>query len=300
MIDVKLIGTSGMIPLPDRFLSSCLISYNGSSILIDCGEATQIALKKAKISLSKIDAILITHLHGDHVLGLPGLLSSIGNAGRQKPINIYGPIGIYKALEGLLYTVGYIPYELMVIEMEENIEHKFDIIGLDVHAISLEHWISCFGYSFILNLKSRFLPDKAKELNVPVSMWQKLHNGESVKIGGKIIVPEMVLGEKREPLKISYCTDTRPIDNIINFAMDSNLFICEGMYGNEDKKEDAVSKKHMTFSEAASLAQKANVKRLWLTHFSPSMPNPEEYINIAQNIFENTEIGSDFLSTVIK
>ncbi len=300
MIDVRLIGTSGMIPLPDRFLSSCLVSYKGNSILIDCGEATQIALKKAKISISKIDAILITHLHADHVLGLPGLLSSIGNTGRQKPISIYGPIGIYKALEGLLYTIGYIPYELIVIELEENVEHNFDIIGLDVHAVSLEHWVSCFGYSLSLNLKPRFLPDKAKELNIPVNMWNKLHNGENVKVGNKTISPEMVLGEKRNPLKVTYCTDTRPTDNIIKLAKDSNLFICEGMYGDEDKKEDAISKMHMTFSEAATLAKKANVKRLWLTHFSPSMPNPEDYINIAQNIFENTEIGSDFLSTVVK
>lgn len=300
MIDVRLIGTSGMIPLPDRFLSSCLISHNGNSILIDCGEATQIALKKAKISISKIDAILITHLHGDHVLGLPGLLSSIGNTGRQKSLTIYGPIGIYKALEGLLYTVGFIPYEIMIIELEENVEHKFDIIGLDVRAVSLEHWVSCFGYSLSLNLKPRFLPDKAKELNIPVNMWSTLHNGESVKIGIKTIAPEMVLGEKRNPLKVTYCTDTRPTDNIIDLAKDSNLFICEGMYGDEDKKDDAISKKHMTFSEAATLAKKANVKKLWLTHFSPSMPNPEDYINIAKNIFENTVIGSDFLSTVIK
>lgn len=300
MIDVKLIGTSGMVPLPNRFLSSCLVSYNGSSILIDCGEATQIALKKAKASISKIDAILVTHLHGDHVLGLPGLLSSIGNAGRNKPISIYGPIGISKVLEGLLYTIGYIPYEIIVIELEEDIEHKFHIAGLDVNAISLDHSISCFGFSLSLNLKPRFLPDKAKELNIPINMWQKLHNGESIKIGLKTITPEMVLGEKRNPLKITYCTDTRPTDNIISLAKDSNLFICEGMYGDEEKKADAINKKHMTFSEAASLARQANAKKLWLTHFSPSVTNPEDYLHLAQNTFANTYIGSDLLSIIIK
>ena len=300
MIDVKLIGTSGMVPLPNRFLSSCLISYNGSSILIDCGEATQIALKKAKVSISKIDAILITHLHGDHVLGLPGLLSSIGNSGRQKAISIIGPNGTYKVLEGLLYSIGYIPYELIVTELEENIEHKFEIIGLDVNAISLEHSISCFGYSFTLNIRPRFLPDKARELNIPVSMWQSLHKGESIKIGLKTITPDMVLGEKRDPLKVCYCTDTRPTDKIISLAKDSNLFICEGMYGDEEKKSDAIEKKHMTFSEAAGLAKQANVKKLWLTHFSPSMKNPEDYIHIAKEIFDNTEIGNDFFNILIK
>lgn len=299
MINVTLIGTGGMLPLPNRFLSSCLIEYNGKSILIDCGESTQVSLSKGKISINKIETILITHLHADHVTGLPGLLLSIGNTGRTKPIHIMVPRGAGEIINSLLVVCGYLPYEVSIFEIPENKPVQFEKIGLNITSIPLIHHINCLGYSFELLLKPHFLPEKAKQLNIPLNLWKFLHNGENVEFENNIITPEMVLGNKREPIKISYVTDTRPNEYINEIIKDSDLFICEGMYGNEEQYEDAVKKKHMLFSEAAHIAKDSNVKELWLTHYSPSLRDPEEYIDIAKNIFQNTVAGYDLMSKKI-
>lgn len=299
MINVTLIGTGGMLPLPNRFLSSCLIEYNGKSILIDCGESTQVSLSKGKISISKIETILITHFHADHVTGLPGLLLTIGNSGRTQPLHIIVPIGAGEIINSLLSVCGYLPYEVKIFELPENKPVHFEKIGLNITSIPLIHHISCLGYSFELILKPHFLPEKAKKLNIPVHLWKFLHNSDNVEFENNIITPDMVLGNKREPIKISYVTDTRPCQYINEVIKDSDLFICEGMYGNDEQYEDAVKKKHMLFSEAAHIAKDSNVKELWLTHYSPSLKNPEEYIDIARNIFNNTIAGYDLMSKKI-
>lgn len=298
MIDVTLIGTGGMLPLPNRFLSSCLIEYNGKSILIDCGEGTQVSLSKGKYHIIKIDLILITHSHADHVTGLPGLLLSIGNSGRVEPLYIAVPRGQVKIINSLLIVCGFLPYEVRIVELPDK-SYSFEKIGLNITTISLNHHINCLGYSIELNLKPRFLPEKAKKLNIPVKLWRILHNGESVEFDNNKVTPDMVLGEKRNPVKISYVTDTRPTNSINEIVKDSDLFICEGMYGDDDSKENAVSKKHMTFSEAAQIAKDSNVKELWLTHYSPSLTNPGEYLNYAKKTFENTVAGYDLMKKTI-
>lgn len=298
MIDVTLIGTGGMLPLPNRFLSSSLIEYSGKSILIDCGEGTQVALSKGRHHIIKIDLILITHSHADHVTGLPGLLLSIGNAGRTEPIYIAVPKGQVKIINSLLIVCGFLPFEVRIVELPDK-SYSFEKIGLNITTIPLNHHINCLGYSIELNLKPRFLPEKAKKLNIPVKLWRLLHNGESVEFENNKVTPDMVLGEKRDPIKISYVTDTRPTDKINEIVKDSDLFICEGMYGDDENKENAKSKKHMLFSEAAKIAKDSNVKELWLTHYSPSLTNPGEYLNYAKDIFENTVIGYDLMSKTI-
>lgn len=298
MIDVTLIGTGGMLPLPNRFLSSCLIEYNGKSILIDCGEGTQVSLSKGKCHIVKIDIILITHCHADHVTGLPGLLLSIGNAGRTEPLYIAVPRGQVKIVNSLLVVCGFLPYEVRIVELPEK-SYSFEQIGLNITTIPLKHHINCLGYSIELSLKPRFLPEKAKKLNIPVQFWKILHSGESVEFDNNKVTPEMVLGDERPPIKISYVTDTRPTKDINEIVENSDLFICEGMYGDDENKENAVSKRHMLFSEAAQIAKASNVKELWLTHYSPSLVNPKEYINNAKKVFENTIAGHDLMKKTI-
>ena len=300
MINVTLIGTGGMIPLPNRFLSSCLIEYNGKSILIDCGESTQVSLSKGKFSINKIETILITHFHADHVTGLPGLLLTIGNSGRIKPLFIIVPKGASEIINSLLIVCGYLPFEVRIIEIPVNEPVQFNKIGLNITSIPLMHHINCLGYSFELFLKPHFLPEKAQELNIPVHLWKLLHNGENVEFDNNIITPDMVLGSNRKPIKISYVTDTRPTKYINEIIQCSDLFICEGMYGDDEQYENAVEKKHMLFSEAAYIAKNANVKELWLTHYSPSIKNPEEYLDNAKSIFKNTIAGYDLMSKTIK
>jgi ribonuclease Z len=300
MIDVTLIGTGGMIPLPDRYLASCLIEYNGKSILIDCGEGTQISLHKGKLSMNKIETILITHCHADHVAGLPGLLLTIGNQGRTEPLYIFAPRGSTKYLNSLLIICGYLPYEVRISELHDSKAQEFEQIGFNITSIPLNHHINCLGYSLELKLKPRFLPEKAKSLNIPVNFWKKLHCGDIINVDGNIFTPQMVLGEPRKPIKISYVTDTRPVKNIKDIIKYSDLFICEGMYGEDDQLDNAKEKLHMIFSEAALIAKEAEVYEMWLTHFSPSMSRPEEFINFAKAIFPNTKIGKDLMTTTLK
>ena len=300
MIDITLIGTGGMVPLPDRYLASCLIEYNGKSILIDCGEGTQISLHKGKLSMNKIDTILITHCHADHVTGLPGLLLTIGNQGRTEPIYIIAPRGSTKYLNSLLVICGYLPYEVRIAELHDSKPQEFEQIGFNITSIPLKHHINCLGYSLELKLKPRFQPERAKELGIPVQFWKMLHNGDSINVDNNTYTPEMVLGEPRNPIKISYVTDSRPVKYIKEIVKYSDLFICEGMYGEDEQLENAKEKMHMIFSEAATIAKDAEVKKMWLTHFSPSMNRPEDFLNFAKNIFNNTQIGKDLMTTTLK
>ncbi len=300
MINVTLIGTGGMVPLPERFLASCLIEYNGRSILIDCGEGTQVSLHKGRLSMSRIDTILITHCHADHVSGLPGLLLTIGNQGRVDPLNIIAPRGSTKYLNSLLVVCGYLPYEVRITELHDTKPQQFEQIGLNITSIPLKHHINCLGYSMELLLKPHFQPDKAEKLNIPVKFWRMLHSGKTVEADGKVYTPDMVLGEPRKPVKISYVTDTRPVKQIKDIVKNSDLFICEGMYGEDEQHDNAVEKMHMIFAEAATIAKEATVKELWLTHFSPSMTRPELFIEYARKIFPDTVIGRDLMSTTLK
>lgn len=310
MIDIRLLGSGGGMPMPDRFLSSLIINYKGRKILIDCGEGTQVSMRKANTGFKSIDIICITHCHGDHIFGLPGLLSTIGNSYRTEPVIIIGPKGIEDIINGLKTAVPYLPYSIKVIEMSEgqlelalsdkglNLKDEHDSLNKDIiiSMLELDHSSPCIGYRFYIPRKSKFYPEKALMHNVPKEFWKILQNGETVIDRGKKYEPNMVLGEKRKGITLSYITDTRPIDTIIDFINESDLFICEGTYGDDEDVEKAIKNKHMTFSEAANLAKKGNVKELLLTHFSPSIDIPRLYEMNAINIFPNTVIGYDGFS----
>lgn len=292
MIDITLLGCGGGMPMPNRYLSSLLINYRGSKILIDCGEGTQVSMKILGAGFKTIDIICITHGHGDHTVGLPGLLATIGNSGRTEPLTIIGPEGIIEIIKGLRVIIPYLPYEINIIENPKEIIEVGDIA---ISAMELEHSSPCLGYSFYIKRKAKFNVEKAIENNIPKILWSKLQKNENVIYQGKTYEANMVLGYKRKGIKISYITDTRPILPIVDFIKESDLFICEGTYGDEEDLHKAIKNKHMTFSEAAKLAKEGEVLELLLTHFSPAMINAEEYKKNATEIFGNTIIGEDRL-----
>ena len=298
MLDVCLLGTGGMMPIPRRWLTSLLLKYNGSSLLIDCGEGTQVAMKASAQSFKPIDTICITHFHADHVSGLPGFLLTMGNADRTEPITIIGPKGVAKVVNSLRVIAPELPFDINFIELNDNFE-TISLNGYIIDAFKVNHAVTCYGYSVRIPRKGKFDVEKAKALDIPVNLWNKLQNGQEVVENGKTFTPDMVVGKERRGIKVTYCTDSRPTGSIVTAAYGSDLFICEGMYGEKDKEAKAREYKHMTFYEAAAIAKEANVSKMWLTHYSPSLTRPKEFLKETRKIFENTYVCDDGQSEVL-
>ncbi len=293
MLDICLLGTGGTLPLVNRWLTSLMVRYRGHAVLVDCGEGTQIAAQKAGLSLKPVDKILLTHLHADHVSGLPGLLLTMGNMGRTEDLSVIGPPGTERVVQALRTIAPNLPFDIRVSELDTEEETMF-FLNCDIRAFAVHHGVPCYGYSFTLPRAGRFDAARARELQIPLPFWKLLQKGETVEDAGKIYTPEMVLGPARKGLKVTYCTDSRPVPAIARAAADSDLFICEGMYGEDEMLPKAKENRHMLFSEAAQLAvQAGGVQELWLTHFSPSLPNPKAYLNVAKAVFEQVSIPRD-------
>lgn len=292
MLDVCLLGTGGMMPLPYRWLTSLMVRYNGKSILIDCGEGTQIAMKEKGWSPKPIDIICFTHYHADHISGLPGLLLTMGNADRTEPLTLIGPKGLERVVTALRVIAPELPFEIKCIEIQGN-EEIFHINGYEITAFRVNHNVLCYGYTIEIKRAGKFEVERALAAGVPQRCWSILQKGEKVSVDGTVFTPDMVLGAPRKGIKVTYCTDTRPVPAITEHAKDSDLFICEGMYGEPDKETKAKEYKHMTMKEAATLAKAADVKELWLTHYSPSLVHPEEYLQTVTGIFPHTVTAKD-------
>ena len=292
MLDVCLLGTGGMMPLPYRWLTSLMVRYNGSSLLIDCGEGTQIAIKEKGWGFKAIDVICFTHYHGDHVSGLPGLLLTMGNADRTEPLTIVGPKGLERVVGALRVIAPELPFSIRYREITEP-EQSFEMNGYRLKAFRVNHNVLCYGYTLEIDRAGRFDVDRANAAGIPQRYWGMLQKGETVDVDGSTYTPDMVLGPARKGLKIAYCTDTRPTDSIRNNAAGADLFVCEGMYGEKDKLKKAKEYKHMTFYEAAHLAKDANVREMWLTHYSPSLTKPEEYMEEVRAIFPQAIAAKD-------
>lgn len=292
MLDVCLLGTGGMMPLPYRWLTSLMMRYNGKSILIDCGEGTQIALREKGWSPNPIDIICFTHYHADHISGLPGMLLTMGNAERTEPLLLIGPKGLSRIVNSLRVIAPELPFEIRCLEIAGS-EQTFSFDGFRIEAFKVNHNVLCYGYSMEIDRAGKFDRTRAEELQIPMKLWSRLQKGETIEQDGRTFTPDMVLGADRKGLKVTYCTDTRPTESILTHAKGANLLILEGMYGEPDKLDKAKEHRHMTMYEAARIARDARVPELWLTHYSPSLMRPEEFIGDVRKIFPNTIAAKD-------
>lgn len=295
MLDVCLLGSGGMMPLPYRWLTALMTRFNGSSLLIDCGEGTQIAIKEKGWSFKPIDVICFTHYHGDHISGLPGLLLTMGNADRKEPLTLIGPKGLERVVSALRVIAPELPFPIIYKEIE-GAEQTFELNGYRLKAFRVNHNVLCYGYTMEIDRAGKFDVERARAQRIPQQYWKHLQKGETIETETGILTPDMVLGPPRKGLKLTYTTDTRPTNSIRENAKDSDLFICEGMYGEKEKAAKAVEYKHMTFYEAANLAKDAQVKEMWLTHYSPSLTRPEEYMDEVRRICPEAKAGKDRMS----
>ncbi len=304
MIDITLIGTAALLPIPARALTAVFLSCGGHSILFDCGEGTQTAARKAGVSLMKTDIIALTHYHGDHIFGLPGLLQTMASMARTEPLYITGPAGLEEAMAPILKMTGWTPYEIKFFELQSALRLSELIAGwlfeAKLSAFKTEHRVSSQGYCFTLGRAGKFQPERAVALGVPINQWGILQKGQCVQVGDELILPEQVLGAPRRGLKFVFTGDTAPCETLTVAAENADLLICEGTYGENEQANAAIEYGHMNFALAAETAKSANVAQLWLAHFSQMMENPAQYLSNATMIFENTICGYDGLSTTLK
>ena len=280
------------MPLPYRYLTSMMARYNGQSILIDCGEGTQIAMKEKGWSPKPIDIMCFTHYHADHISGLPGMLLTMGNAERTSPLLMIGPKGLERVVNSLRVIAPELPFPIVFKEITQE-EERFQFDGFHIDAFKVCHNVICYGYRISVERNGKFQVDRAKEQNIPVACWNRLQHGESVEYEGCFYTPDMVMGEDRRGISVTYCTDTRPTPLIEKYAADADLLILEGMYGEREKLAKAKEHRHMMFEEAAMIAAKADPKGLWLTHYSPSLTHPEEYMKDVKKIFPRAHAARD-------
>lgn len=288
MLECCTLGTGGALPLPDRALASLYVRVNGRALLIDCGEGTQVGIRRLGWGFRCIDGLLITHFHGDHCSGVPGLLLSLDKAERKEPFHIYGPVGLKRIIDGLRVIAPALSFPVVLHEINRACQ-PIRLIGLTITPFPLEHGIPCYGYRLHLPRQGVFQPEKARALGVPMAQWKLLQQGESV----NGVCPEDVLGAPRQGITLVYATDTRPTPAITDMGRGADLMILEGMYGDGSKLPQAHKNHHMLFAEAAELARQAQPRQLVLTHFSNCIDDPEVFLPLAQAIFPSTAAAAD-------
>ncbi|MBO4533405.1 MAG: ribonuclease Z [Treponema sp.] len=296
-MEAFILGCGGMMPLPYRHLTSVLLRREGNLFLFDCGEGTQVSLRRLNLKWKKIDAIFISHTHADHVTGLPGILMLTSQVDRTEPLYIYGPPKIKEYVETSRKVLDmYINYPIIVQEIKAPcVVHS----GKDfyIRAFPLDHTKTCVGYTLEeLDRPGEFNPQKAQELGVPCGpLWAQLQQGFEVEAAdGTTVKPEQVLGPKRSGRKFSFVTDTLYKSNIAPEVKGSDLLICEGMF--EDELIDqAKEKKHMTASQAATIARDAEVRRMCMIHYSPRYTDREldKLLEQARAVWPKSELSRD-------
>lgn len=296
-MEIFVLGTGGMMPLPGRSLTSILLRREGELLLFDCGEGTQISLRRLNLRWKKISVIFISHTHADHVTGIPGILMLSSQVDREDPLYIIGPPRIREYVEESRRILDmHINYEIIVKEIsEETILHESN--GYRVRSFPLKHTKPCIGFAVEEEMRPGiFLPEEAVSLGVPRGpLWSRLQAGSYVESeSGRIVKPEQVMGPRRMGRKFSFVTDTSFVPEISNFVKKSDLFICEGMFG-DDLFEDARDKRHLTAKQAARIARDGTVKRLGLIHYSPRYTEHElkKLLHQAREIFPNSFLTRD-------
>lgn len=295
------------MPLPGRFLTSVLLRREGELLLFDCGEGTQISLKKMNLRWKKISAIFISHTHADHVTGLPGILMLSSQVQRDDPLYIIGPPKIREYVELTRQVLDmYINYEIKIIEIEDPSvpQTVYTKDGFSVMSFGLNHSRVCTGYTMCEDPRPGvFYPDKAVELGLPRGpLWSTLQNGQAVTAeNGTVVTPDMVTGPQRAGRKFSFVTDTAYMPGIAGHVGGSDLLICEGMFEGE-LEQTAAEKKHLTVTQAAHIARDAGgVKKMGMIHFSPRYTNRqlEALCEQAREIFPDTFLARDRMTIPI-
>ncbi len=298
MLTITLLGTAATMPLPDRALTVALAECGGHSLLFDCGEGTQTAARRAGVNLMKLDAICLTHYHGDHIFGLPGLLQTLGCQGRTRPLMLFGPVGLEEVWGAIRALTGPLPYPVRPRVMAgQPVELDALSVGWPAGTTLLpfktKHRVTSCGYRLDLPRAGRFLPEKARELGVPVQSWKHLQRGETVEWNGTVICPEEVLGPKRKGLRFVFSGDTAPCPGLRAAAENADLLLCDATYPEPAQEAQAKQYGHSTFAQDAALAADAGAKRLWLVHYSPMITDPEEFLPAVQAVFPAAECGFD-------
>jgi ribonuclease Z len=296
-LQITFLGTAASIPTSTRALSSVAVQRQGELFLFDCGEGTQKQMIQAKIGFNRKTKVFVTHMHGDHVLGLPGLLQTMSLLGRDKPIQIFGPKGTMNFIEAMISTVEfslYFPIEVCEMENEGLVIKTKEY---EVHAAWAEHSVPCLAYALTEKPRAgKFHPEKAAALGVPKGpLWHTLQDGKKIKlINGRTVKPQEVLDPPRLGRKIVIVGDTKPSDNIARLARGADVLVHEATFA-EELIERAEEDLHSTPSGAASVAKKARVKRLVLTHVSARYGDPKVLLEEARKVFPNTVMAEDFM-----
>jgi len=296
-MEIIFLGTASMVPTKERNPSSILISYGSEGILVDCSEGTQRQMKITGIKLTKITKILISHWHGDHVLGLPGLIQSLGASDYDKTLRIYGPKGTKKYMRALTKTFLFdrkVKMDINEINKGKFFENKDFIL----EALPLEHGISTLGFNFIEKDKRKIDLKKIKKISIPHGpLLGKLQDGKTITWKNKKIKPEQTTYLEKGK-KITIIMDTQPCNSCHKLAKGADLLICEATYSSklEDKSEEY---NHMTAKQAAQIANNANVKKLILTHFSARYKNTQEIEEDARDVFDDVVCAEDFMKIIL-
>ncbi|OUN72924.1 ribonuclease Z [Faecalibacterium sp. An58] len=298
MVTVTLLGTAATMPLPQRALTAALLSWQGHSLLFDCGEGTQAAAMRAGVGLSRLEAICLTHYHGDHVFGLPGLLQTIGCQGRTRPLLLTGPRGLEQFWSVMRVLAGPLPYQVLPAEMGSD--GLWFEGGAEVRAIPTRHRVPSQGYQFLLPRAGRFDPARARALGVPLKYWKQLQQGKAVQLPGGPVVPQQVCGPVRRGIKVVFSGDTAPCPALEAAARDADLLICDATYAEDELASEAARYGHSTFRQSAELAVRAGVRRLWLAHYSPRIEDPEAFLPLVQSICPAAECGLDGKSITLR
>ena len=297
MLTITLLGTAATMPLPDRALSAAFAACGGHGLLFDCGEGTQAAARRAGVNLMRADAVCLTHYHGDHLFGLPGLLQTLGAQGRTRPLLLVGPAGLSSAWGAVRALTGPLPYGVHLQQADQPLALEALSEGWPAGAVlrpfATRHRVPSVGYRLELPRAGRFDPARAKALGVPVQQWSSLQQGRSVTVEGRTVAPAEVLGPPRKGLSLVFSGDTAPCAGLEEAAQGTDLLLCDATYALPEQEAQAAQWGHSTFGQSAALAARAGARRLWLTHYSPMITDPEEYLPQAQSIFPAAECGTD-------
>ena len=294
---IVFLGTAASIPTSTRALSSVAVQRKGELFLFDCGEGTQRQMIQAKIGLNRKTRIFITHLHGDHILGLPGILQTMSLLGRDKPLHIYGPVGTVAFLEAMIRTVRFsLRFPVYAHEVTEE-GLVFQEREYEVHSAWVEHSVPSLAYALIEKPRpGRFSIKRAVSHGVPKGpLWCKLQQGFDVELpDGKTVRPRDVLGRSRPGRKIVYVGDTKPSDNIVELANGADVLIHEATFG-EELSDRAEEDMHSTPGGAAMIAKMAEVKLLVLNHISARYGDTSALLEEARSVFPEAIVAEDFM-----